>query len=84
MKPIVPVKQITLAVIRAESIIPKTRTSSTLTPRLIAVSSPAPRVLMSQESLIKIKEQATVTRAIIATLSQEERPREPIIQKTTS
>ena len=84
MKPMVPVKQITLAVIRAASIIPETLTSSTLTPRLLAVSSPAPRVLMSQESRIKINEQSTVTRAIMPTLSQEERPRLPIIQKTTS
>ncbi|VVB68199.1 Uncharacterised protein [uncultured archaeon] len=49
----VPVKQIMLAVIRAESIMLITRTRSTLTPRLVAVSSPAPMAFMSQDLTVR-------------------------------
>jgi hypothetical protein len=44
----VPAKQITLAVIRETTIMHMTRVFSMFTPRLVAVSSTAPRALIFQ------------------------------------
>jgi hypothetical protein len=56
MKPIVPVKQIMLAVMRETRNMQMTRVFSAFTPRLVAVSSPAPRALMSQEFEQEVRE----------------------------
>ena len=58
MKPIIPVKQVMAAVIRVASIMDTTLTCLALTPRLVAVSSPAARAFKSHEYFINKGKQA--------------------------
>ena len=84
MKPIIPVKEIIVAVIRADSTMHILVTCSVLIPRLLATSSPADIIFKFQEWRHRTTVEIEITGVMKANIGQLAIYIPPISQKTSS